>query len=117
MAMAAAFVPGADRLPGSGETGDGFAAGTGHRSGAEAFVRFCVAEYPSLTDQDMPATAADLEAIIDRCARGEAVDWDGTALVLDEAAYFFAGEKTEEETAGLIQQRVSLYLMEQQEAP
>ena len=95
----------------------------------------------------MPATAADLEAIIDRCARGEAVDWDGTALVLDEAAYdqfqqllenttvvaetdttmreivtdeaayFFAGERTAEETAALIQQRVSLYLLEQQEAP
>ena len=125
----------------------GIAAGTGHRTGAEAFVRFCVEEYPALTDQDMPATAADLEAIIDRCARGEAVDWDGTALVLDEAAYdqfrqllenttvvaetdttmreivtdeaayFFAGERTAEETAALIQQRVSLYLLEQQEAP
>lgn len=125
----------------------GIAAGTGHRSGAEAFVRFCLEEYPSLMDEDIPATAADLEAIIDRCIRGEAVDWDGTALVLDEAAYaqfrqllenttvvaetdttmrdivteeaayFFAGEKTVEETAALIQQRLSLYLLEQQDAP
>lgn len=121
----------------------GIAADTDHQAGAEAFVRFCVAEYPSLMEQDIPATAADMEAIIDRCIRGEVADWDGTPRVLDEAAYdqfrqllenttvaadtdttlreivtdeaayFFAGEKTAEETARLIQQRVSLYLMEQ----
>ena len=121
----------------------GIAADTDHRTGAEAFVRFCVAEYPSLMEQDIPATVADLEAIIDRCSRGEVVDWDGTPqvldeaaldqfrqllenttvvadtdatlreLVTDEAAYFFAGERTVEETAQLIQQRVTLYLQEQ----
>lgn len=121
----------------------GIAADTDHRTGAEAFVRFCVAEYPSLINEDIPATAADLEAILDRCIQGEIVDWDGAPrvldeaaydqflqllenttvvadtdatlreLVTDEAAYFFAGERTVEETARLIQQRVTLYLQEQ----
>ena len=42
-------------------------------------------------------------------------DTDATLreLVTDEAAYFFAGERTVEETAQLIQQRVTLYLQEQ----
>ena len=104
------------------------AAGTGHRSGAEAFVRFCVAEYPALTDQDMPrhgggpgghhrplrpgrgrglgrhgpgAGRGSLRPI--PAAAGEYHPWsrrtDTTMreIVTDEAAYFFAGERTAEE--------------------
>ena len=35
------------------------------------------------------------------------------SMMGDEAAYFFAGEKTAQETAAILRDRVGLYLMEQ----
>ena len=112
-------------------------------AGAEAFLTYCVAHYAALACRDIPAVAADLEAEIDRCAQGQTMDFYGRSKVLnedaldkfrqlleettvvagadeallsmmgDEAAYFFAGEKTAEEVAAILNDRVGLYLMEQ----
>ena len=87
--------------------------------------------------------AADLNAEIDRCAQGAVTDFYGRekrldedaldkfrqlldettvaagadeallSMMGDEAAYFFAGEKTAEEVAAILNDRVGLYLMEQ----
>ena len=111
-------------------------------AGAEAFLTYCVEHYAILACRDIPAVAADLNAEIDRCAQGQTMDFYGRSKVLnedaldkfrqlleettvaagadeallsmmgDEAAYFFAGEKTAEEVAAILNDRVGLYLME-----
>ncbi len=112
-------------------------------AGAEAFLTYCVEHYATLACRDIPAVAADLNAEIDRCAQGAVTDFYGRekrldedaldkfrqlleettvaagadeallSMMGDEAAYFFAGEKTAEEVAAILNDRVGLYLMEQ----
>lgn len=112
-------------------------------AGAEAFLTYCVEHYAILACRDIPAVAADLNAEIDRCAQGAVTDFYGRekrldedaldkfrqlldettvaagadeallSMMGDEAAYFFAGEKTAEEVAAILNDRVGLYLMEQ----
>ena len=116
---------------------------TDYPAGTEAFLTYCVEHYAALACRDIPAVAADLEAEIDHCAQGQTMDFYGRSKVLnedaldkfrqlleettvaagadeallsmmgDEAAYFFAGEKTAEEVAAILNDRVGLYLMEQ----
>lgn len=91
----------------------------------------------------IPATQAAFDAVTERCKAGDGVSFFGDPLTFDpedaakfnalleqttvldnrnetiksiltdEAEYYFAGAKTAEETAEIIQDRVSLYLMEQ----
>ena len=51
--------------------------------------------------------------IYENCSNFYSYDQEITDLISEEAAAFFAGQKTAEETAKLIQDRVSLYVMEQ----
>ena len=50
--------------------------------------------------------------IYEACENFYSYDQDITNLISEEAAAFFDGQKTAEETAKLIQDRVSLYVME-----
>lgn len=51
--------------------------------------------------------------VYENCQTVDSSNDDILKLVMDEAAAYFAGQKTAEETAKLIQNRVSLYLQEQ----
>ena len=111
--------------------------------GAEAFLTYCVKQYAAIAGRNIPAVAAEMEAQIDNCANGQYRDFRGNPLELnmdllekfrtlleqttvsapadtslpailsEEAAFFFSGEKTVQETAAILNERVSLYLLEQ----
>ena len=54
-----------------------------------------------------------LMALYERCSSVYSSDQEIMDIIMEEAAAFFDGQKTAEETANLIQNRLSLYMAEQ----
>ena len=54
----------------------------------------------------------DFKTLIDGATPGGAYDTDIQEILQDEAGAYFAGDKTADEVAKLIQNRVSIYLGE-----
>lgn len=67
--------------------------------------------YPALSEQDV----AHLRMIVSNASRAVFRYDDVTDIVREEIAAFLAGDKTREECAHLIQQRVSVFLAERQQ--
>ncbi len=116
---------------------------TAHADGAWQFLRFCLDHQADGVFYGLPVLQAVLDDQIAWYQSGEAVGWmgepevadqadvdrfcrllDGTtvvggedeallAILADEAAYYFAGQRTAAEAAAVIQNRASLYLAEQ----
>lgn len=59
------------------------------------------------------STFEDVRSLIDRIDRIDGADESVYAIIMDEAAAYFAGDKTAQEAAELIQSRVSIYVSEQ----
>lgn len=110
--------------------------------GAWAFIRYCLSHLDEDVLNGLPALQSVIDDQVAWYMSGEAVDWRGVALtasqacvdkfydlleqttvmagtdeiligiIKDEADYYFSNSRSAEETAKIIQNRASLYLME-----
>lgn len=115
---------------------------TEHTEGAWAFIRYCLAHQGDQTQKSLPTLTRVLDDQLQELVNGEAVDWLGnpmqitqeeadrfkalltqmtavrnkdaaiTAIIKEEAAFYFANSCTAAGAAEKIQNRVSLYLAE-----
>jgi ABC-type glycerol-3-phosphate transport system substrate-binding protein len=97
---------------------DGSTKFAGFPTNMTAFERMAALAMERTTDGDGKASAAvqsdidAVKAVISRAAK-RTTDFSLNAIVSEEASAFFAGAKSAEEVAALIQSRVGIYLSEQ----
>ena len=66
-------------------------------------------DYYALTQED----ADKIKAVVDSATHTVTLDQNVTNMIDEEAAYFFKGEKTVDQTADIIQSRMNVFVNEQ----
>ena len=97
----------------------GIGANSGYKEEAWEYIKmFFEEEYQSTINGKFPVSRSELEKrlieIIQSADSTSATDWEMYNIALEEVAMFLSGDRSAEDTAEVIQRRLSMYVAEKQ---